>query len=190
MTFFKKISKKCGRGRPPKETTPLPLSAKKQKDEEAGKPAKKQNVGGTKKYINYSDPVAAAVLKEAANHYYETGKYLTLEDCLKSNKLLISIPRGTVCLAAKAIQQSDLTNDAKPPARLNSGGSAMATSGGRSLMSEPMSAFIAGIGKCHDEARIGMSCKEVIWLMKLLTLTTTKQCDNHFNYLVRMKKNA
>jgi hypothetical protein len=116
MTFFKKKPKKRGQGRPPKETTPPPLSAKKQKNEEAGKPAKKQNVGDAKKYINYSDPVAAAALKEAANYCYETGKYLTLEDCIISNKPLISIPRGTVCLSAKAIQQSDLTNDAKPPA--------------------------------------------------------------------------
>ncbi len=105
-----------------------------------------------------------------------------------SNKPLISIPRGTVCLAAKAIQQSDLTNDAKPPAQLNSGGSTMTTSDGRSLMSEPMGAFIAGIAKCCDEAQIGMSHKEVIQLMKILTLATTKQCDNHFDYLVRMKK--
>ena len=73
-------------------------------------------MGDAKKYINYSDPVAAAALKEATNYYYKTGKYLTLKDCMISNKLLISIPRGTVCLAAKAIQQSDLTNDAKPPA--------------------------------------------------------------------------
>jgi hypothetical protein len=115
MTFFKKKPKKCGRGHPPNETTPPPPSAKKQKDEETGKPAKKQNVGDAKKYINYSDPVAAAALKEAAN-YYKTGKYLTLEDCMISNKPLISIPRGTVHLAAKAIQQSNLTNDAKPPA--------------------------------------------------------------------------
>ena len=116
MTLFKKKLKKHGRGRPPKETTPLPPLAKKQKDEEAGKPAKKQNVGDAKKYINYSDPVAAAALKEVANYYYKTGKYLTLKDCMISNKPLISIPRGTVCLAAKAIQQSDLTNDTKPPA--------------------------------------------------------------------------
>jgi hypothetical protein len=116
MKFFKKKPKKCGQGCPPKETTPLPPLTKKQKDEEAGKPAKKQNVGDAKKYINYSDPVAAAALKEAANYYYENGKYLTLEDCMISNKPLISIPRGTVCLAAKAIQQSNLTNDAKPPA--------------------------------------------------------------------------
>jgi hypothetical protein len=123
-----------------------------------------------------------------ANYYYKTGKYLTLEDCMISNKLLISIPGDTVHLAAKAIQQSDLTNDAKPPARLNSGGSAMTTSDGRSLMSEPMHAFIAGIAKCCDEAQIGMSPEEVIQLMKLLTLATTKQCDNRFNNLVRMKK--
>jgi hypothetical protein len=77
--------------------------AKKQKDEEAGKPAKKQNVGDAKKYINYSDPVAAAALKKASNFYYKTGKYLTLEDYMISNKLLISIPRSTVCLAAKAM---------------------------------------------------------------------------------------
>ncbi len=93
-----------------------PAVSKKQKDEEAGKPAKKQNVRDAKKYINYSDPVAAVALKEAANYYYKTGKYLTLKDCMISNKPLISIPRGTVCLAAKAIQQSNLTNDAKPPA--------------------------------------------------------------------------
>jgi hypothetical protein len=64
----------------------------------------------------------------------------------------------------------------------------MMTSNGWSLMSKPMRAFIAGIAKCHDEAQIGMSCKEVIQLMKILTLATTKQCDNHFDYLVRMKK--
>jgi hypothetical protein len=64
----------------------------------------------------------------------------------------------------------------------------MTTSDGRSLMSEPMHAFIAGIAKCCDEAQIGMSCKEVIQLMKLLTSATTKQCDNHFDYLVRIKK--
>ncbi len=148
MTFFKKKPKKHGQGHLPKETTPPPPLAKMQKDEEAGKLAKKQNVGDAKKYINYSDPVAAAALKEAASYYYKTGKYLTLEDCMISNKPLISIPRGTVRLAAKAIQQSNLTNDAKPPARLNSGGSAMMTSDGRSLMSEPMRAFIAGIAKC------------------------------------------
>jgi hypothetical protein len=187
-TFFKKKPKKHGRGCSPKVTTPLPPSAKKQKDEEAGKPAKKQNVGDEKKYINYSDPVAATTLKEAANYYYKNGKYLTLEDCMISNKPLISIPRGTVGLAAKAIQQSNLTNNAKPTARLNSGSSAMTTSDGRSLMSEPIRAFIAGIAKCCDEAQIGMSRKEVIQLMKLLTLATTKQCDNHSNYLVRMKK--
>jgi hypothetical protein len=84
MTFFKKKPKKCGQGCPPKETTPPPPLAKKQRDEEAGKPAKKQNVEDTKKYINYSDPVAAAALKEAANHYYKTGKYLTLKDCMIS----------------------------------------------------------------------------------------------------------
>jgi hypothetical protein len=55
-------------------------------------------------------------------------------------------------------------------------------------MSEPMRAFIAGIAKCRDEAQIGMSRKEVIQLMKLLTSATTKQCDNHFDYLVRIKK--
>jgi hypothetical protein len=103
MKFFKKKPKKHGRGCPPKETTPLPPLAKKQKDEKAGKPAKKQNVGNAKKYINYSDPVAAAALKEATNYYYKTGKYLTLEDCMISNKPLVSIPRGTVRLAAKAI---------------------------------------------------------------------------------------
>jgi hypothetical protein len=188
MTFFKKKPKKHGRGCSPKETTPPPQLAKKQKDEEAGKPAKKQHVGDAKKYINYSDPVEASTLKEAANHYYKTGKYLTLEDCMISNKPLISIPRGTVHLAAKAIQQSNLTNDAKPPAWLNSGGSTMTTSDGWSLMSEPMRAFIAGIAKCCDETQIGMSRKEVIQLMKLLTLATTMQCDNHFDYLVRMKK--
>jgi hypothetical protein len=64
----------------------------------------------------------------------------------------------------------------------------MTTSDGWSLMSEPMRAFITGIAKCCDEAQISMSCKELIQLMKLLTLATTKQCDNHFNYLVRMKK--
>ncbi len=64
----------------------------------------------------------------------------------------------------------------------------MTTSDCQSLMSEPMHAFIAGIAKCHDEAQIGMSHKEVIQLMKLLTLATTKQCDNHFDYLVRMEK--
>jgi hypothetical protein len=95
---------------------------------------------------------------------------------------------GTVWIAAKAIQQSNLTNDAKPPARLSSGGSAMTTSDGWSLMSEPMRAFIAGIAKCHDEAQISTSWKELIQLMKLLTLATRKQCDNHFDYLVRMKK--
>ncbi len=116
MTFFKKKPKKRGGGCPPKETTPPPLLAKKQKDDEAGKPAKKQNVGDAKKYINYSDPVAAAALKEVANYYYETGKYLTLKDCMISNKPLVSIPRGTVHLAAKAIQQSNLTNNTKPPA--------------------------------------------------------------------------
>jgi hypothetical protein len=52
MTFFKKKPKTRGRGRPPKETTPLPPLAKEQKDEEAGKLAKKQNVGDAKKYIN------------------------------------------------------------------------------------------------------------------------------------------
>jgi hypothetical protein len=52
MTLFKKKPKKRGRGHPPKETTPPLPSAKKQKDEEAGKPAKKQNVGDAKKYIN------------------------------------------------------------------------------------------------------------------------------------------
>jgi hypothetical protein len=55
-------------------------------------------------------------------------------------------------------------------------------------MSEPMRAFIADIAKCCDEAQIGMPCKEVVQLMKLLTLATTKQCDNHFDYLVSMKK--
>jgi hypothetical protein len=64
----------------------------------------------------------------------------------------------------------------------------MRTSDGRSLMSEPMRAFIAGIAKCCDEAQIGMSCKEVIHLMKLSTLATAKQCDNHFYHLVRIKK--
>jgi hypothetical protein len=64
----------------------------------------------------------------------------------------------------------------------------MTTSDGQSLMSEPMRAFIAGIAKCHDEAQIDMSRKEVIQLMKLLTLATTKQCDNHFDNVVRMKK--
>jgi hypothetical protein len=76
MKIFKKKPKKRGRGCPSKETTPPSPSAKKQKDEEAGKPAKKQNVGDAKKYNNYSDPVAATALKEAANYYYETGKYL------------------------------------------------------------------------------------------------------------------
>ncbi len=116
MTFFKKKPKKRGQGHPLKETTPPPPLTKKQKDQEAGKPAKKQNVGDAKKYINYSDPVALAALKETANYYHKTGKYLTLEDCMISNKPLISISRGTVRLAAKAIQQSNLTNDAKPPA--------------------------------------------------------------------------
>jgi hypothetical protein len=99
ITFFKKKPKKRGQGCPPKETTPPPPSARKQKDEEAGKLAKKQNVGDAKKYINYSDPVAATALKKAASYYYKTGKYLTLEDCMISNKLLISILRFTVCLA-------------------------------------------------------------------------------------------
>jgi hypothetical protein len=62
-------------------------------------------VGDAKNYINYSDPVAAVALKDVAYYYYKTGKYLTLKDCMTSNKMLISIPRGTVCLAAKAIQQ-------------------------------------------------------------------------------------
>jgi hypothetical protein len=97
ITIYKKKPKKRGQGCPPKKTTPqLPL-AKKQKDEEAGKPAKKQNVGDAEKYINYSDPVAAAALKEAANYFYKTGKYLTLEDGMISNKPLISIPKGNVC---------------------------------------------------------------------------------------------
>jgi hypothetical protein len=53
---------------------------KKQKDWEAGKPAKKQNIGDAKKYPKYhSDPVAAAALKEAASYYNETGKYVTLK---------------------------------------------------------------------------------------------------------------
>jgi hypothetical protein len=59
---------------------------------------------------------------------------------------------------------------------------------GRSLMAEEICAFIANIAKCHYEAHIGMSHKEVIQPMKQLTLATSKQCDNHLNYLVRMKK--
>ena len=55
-------------------------------------------------------------------------------------------------------------------------------------MSEEMHAFIADIAKCRDKAQIGMPHKEVIQLMKQLTLATSKQCDNHLNYLVRMKK--
>jgi hypothetical protein len=51
-----------------------------------------------------------------------------------------------------------------------------------------MRAFNASRAKCCDEAQIGMSRNEVIQLMMLLTLATTKQCDNHFDYLVRMKK--
>ena len=117
MTFFNKKPKNCGRGCPRKETAPLQPLAKKQKDGEAGKPAKKQNVGDAKKYPKYhSDPEAAAALKEAASYYNETGKYVTLKDGMLSNKPLVSIPRSTVCFAAKAIQQSDLTNDAKPSA--------------------------------------------------------------------------
>jgi hypothetical protein len=41
----------------------------------------------------------------------------------------------------------------------------MMTSDGWSLMFEPMHAFIAGIAKCCDEEKIGMSHKEVIQLM-------------------------
>jgi hypothetical protein len=51
-----------------------------------------------------------------------------------------------------------------------------------------MCAFIADTTKCHDKAQIGMSYEEVIQLMKQLTLATSKQCDKHLNYLVRMKK--
>ncbi len=47
---------------------------------------KMRRQGDAKKYINYSDPLAAAAMKEAANYYYKTGKYLTLEDCMISNK--------------------------------------------------------------------------------------------------------
>jgi hypothetical protein len=93
----------------------------------------------------------------------------------------------TVHLAAKPIQQSDLTNDAKPPARLNSGGSTMMISDGWILMSEPMRAFIAGIDKCRDEAQIGMSRKEVIQLMKLMTSATTRQ---PFRLFSQNEKNA
>ncbi len=105
-----------------------------------------------------------------------------------SNKLFVSIPRSTVCFAAKAIQQSDLTNDAKPSAWLSSGGSTIVQTHGKSLMSEQMRAFIADIAKCCDKAQIGMSRKEVIQLMKLLTSASTKQCDNHLDYLIRTKK--
>ncbi len=74
---------------------------------EAGKLAQKQNVAVAKKYINYSDPVVVTALKEAANHYNKTGRYLTHEDAMLSDQLLLSLPRGTVCLAAaKALQQS------------------------------------------------------------------------------------
>ncbi len=73
--------------------------------EEAGKPAQKQNMAVAKKYINYSDLVVATALKEAANHYNKTGRYLTHEDAMLSDQALLSLPSGTVCLAAaKALQ--------------------------------------------------------------------------------------
>jgi hypothetical protein len=83
--------------------------------EEAGKLAQKQNVAVAKKYINYSDPVVATALKEVVNHYKKTSRYLTIEDAMLSDQPLLSLPRGTVCLAAaKALQQSVQTNGTKP----------------------------------------------------------------------------
>jgi hypothetical protein len=93
-----------------KETTTTLPPTKKQQVDGAGKPAQKQNVAVAKKYINYSDPPVAATMKETANHYNETGKYLTFEDAMLSEKPLLSlwIPRDTVSYAA--VQQKHYTN--------------------------------------------------------------------------------
>ncbi len=81
---------------------------------QAGKEAER---GGCNETHNYSDLVVANALKEAANHYNKTDRYLTHEDAMLSDQPLLSLPRGTVCLvAAKALQQSVQTNGTKPPA--------------------------------------------------------------------------
>ncbi len=58
----------------------------------------------------------------------------------------------------------------------------------RSLTSESTRTFIAQTAKHRDEAQIGMTRKEVIYLMMHLTGGTSDQCENHYDYLIRKKK--
>lgn len=56
----------------------------------------------------------------------------------------------------------------------------------KSLTSESTRAFIAQTAKRRDEAQIGMTRKEIICLVMHLTGGKSDQCENHYDYLIRM----
>jgi hypothetical protein len=148
--------------------------------------------------MNYKDPETAATLKEAVDVYVSTGKLLKPADLAMSHLPSTVIPPATIRYHAKKLSENNTSttrsNDAGGgfSGRIHSGISEVfqrhADDFSKSLTTAKMRELIAGTIKFRDEARNGITHKEVIQLLVQLTDGSAKSCENHYDWMIRAKK--
>lgn len=189
--FFKPKPKKRGRGRP-RKTKALPAAAG---PPPAPVPEKKKARGS---YLDYKDPVVKAQLENEVDYFLATGNYLSSAEDVSSAPLIL-IPAATIRDNAKRRQASQAAASAaeqKKPAAEECFAKAdlfqeqtADRRGVPSLLTEAQRRFIASTAKFRDEAKNGMTRKELIQLiLQLSGSSDMKQCANHLDYLIRAKK--
>ncbi len=149
----------------------------------------------SQKYTNYKSVEGAAALNEAVNHYIVHGTYLSSSNVEQvSDQPIVFIPKSTVRDHAR--KRKSMESAAKPslppPERLNSGAAEVMlkeqSTGYKCLTNPAMRDFIMQTIKFRDEAQNGMPRKEVIQFIVKLTGGSNKQCENHFDWMIRNKK--
>lgn len=190
MDFFKPKAKpppKHGRGQPKKKLKdPLPAAAV------AAVPpslpvAKKQKRGY---YIIYKDPVVKVQLDQEVDHFMQHGTFLNSVEV--SNQPMILIPQATIRDNTRR-QATQKASEQKKPAVEDRFSTANLfkeqSAGGRgapALLSEAQQQFIASTARFSDEAKNGMTRKELIHLIfQISGSSSEKQCANHLDYLIR-----
>lgn len=96
----------------------------------------------------------------------------------------LSVPRGTVTRMCSTFQEAAKANNVP----LESVSRQMVYKGHDSLLTAEDIAFLQEVVKYRDEANNGMGRDEVVSLiMELKQTTNRKQCQNHYDYLIRKK---
>ena len=151
--------------------------------------AKKKKGGGENTYANWSLPGNFAALKAAVLIDIARRKEKELSDDITGISNDSTIPRSTLSRHTKRFQDfakekqlpvEHLTRDMIFP---NSRG------GGNGLLHENDVELLSSTIVYRDEANNGMTRNEAITLvMELSQITDRKAAENHYDYLVRMKR--